>query len=718
MRSIRKKLVLLLSFSAAIALLLSSVAMSVYTYYEKESENYRVLSELSVVMAENLVASVEFNDQDTAKIILDTLRSYTDIEGAYIFDGEENMFAAYSNSKIAEKELHDNISKIVRQNNIENFFHNKYFKKNVLNYPILSDGEYIGSLIIVSGTDSLDKVIQESLILEFFVSIVTLVIVILLALRLQRIFTIPIFNLKRVAQKVTKDGDYSIRASLESNDEFKTLAEGFNLMLDTIEKRTKQAQNLLDHADQGFLSFSKDLIIHEQYSKECVNIFAQEIVGLNVTDILSDSHMKEKDFFAQTLKDLFEEDESTSELIIPLLQKEFYINEKYIHVQYKLLDKENLMLILTDITEQKSLEKRLTKEKDILQMVVTYVIDRDDVSNIIFDFEQYIQSIQNSISPVLPARDNLAKIYRDIHTFKGLFLQRDFINTPKGLHALESRLKELIEDLAQDNAKVIQFIEGLKHQKWLKRDIDILKRVLGEEFFLEAKNISINHEDFLNLEKSIELLLENSKNPLLSQSVMYSLNRCKYKKLVVLLEPYKKIVHRLSKKLKKEVNPLEIMGDKTILVSQKYRTLVDSLVHLFRNSLDHGIETPDERILLGKSELATISCYVGRRGDSIILSVSDDGRGIDINKIKSKILEKGLISDNEFSKMDERSVIDMIFYDEFSTSNVVSDISGRGMGLSALKYEVSKLGGKIDVNTEPNVKTEFIITVPKGDDVI
>ncbi len=136
----------------------------------------------------------------------------------------------------------------------------------------------------------------------------------------------------------------------------------------------------------------------------------------------------------------------------------------------------------------------------------------------------------------------------------------------------------------------------------------------------------------------------------------------------------------------------------------------DPLVHLVRNSLDHGIETPEERVAAGKPENGTIMLSAYHEGGNIVIEVSDDGGGIPADKILSKARERGLVGDDD--QLTDKQIYDLIFHPGLSTAEVVSDVSGRGVGMDVVKRNINDLGGVIDVLSEPGVGTTFRIRLP------
>ena len=171
----------------------------------------------------------------------------------------------------------------------------------------------------------------------------------------------------------------------------------------------------------------------------------------------------------------------------------------------------------------------------------------------------------------------------------------------------------------------------------------------------------------------------------------------------------------LSKKSGKQVK-LTIQGDETLVD----KTIIDSiyapLMHIMRNTVDHGIETPEERIAAGKSSEGTVKLSAHHLGDSILIEVRDDGRGLDRQKLLSKALERGLI--NERENLTDQQIFMFIFTSGVSTAKEVTDISGRGVGMDVVKKEVEKLRGKISVETEAGKGTAFLIKLPLTTSII
>lgn len=174
---------------------------------------------------------------------------------------------------------------------------------------------------------------------------------------------------------------------------------------------------------------------------------------------------------------------------------------------------------------------------------------------------------------------------------------------------------------------------------------------------------------------------------------------------------FPRMVRDLARTLGKEVD-LEIIGEDTEVDKSVIEHIGDPLVHIIRNSIDHGIEFPNERVSKGKPSKGKIVINAYQKGTQIVIDISDDGRGIDIEAIKAKAITKGLITLEEAEKMSEESIINLIFLPGFSTKDVSTELSGRGVGMDVVKSNVAKLNGYVEIFTEKDKGTTFRISLP------
>ena len=174
---------------------------------------------------------------------------------------------------------------------------------------------------------------------------------------------------------------------------------------------------------------------------------------------------------------------------------------------------------------------------------------------------------------------------------------------------------------------------------------------------------------------------------------------------------FPRMVRDLSHGLGKEIN-LIIQGEETELDRTVIDEIGDPLVHLLRNSIDHGIEQPEERQAKGKNPIGEVRLIARHEGNNVIIMVEDDGKGINPEIIKGIAVKKGLITQAEADKMDTNEAVKLVFLPGFSTAEVVTDVSGRGVGMDAVKNKIESLGGMVDVETKINEGSKFKIRLP------
>ena len=174
---------------------------------------------------------------------------------------------------------------------------------------------------------------------------------------------------------------------------------------------------------------------------------------------------------------------------------------------------------------------------------------------------------------------------------------------------------------------------------------------------------------------------------------------------------FPRVVRDLARKLGKKIE-LELEGEETDLDKNLVESLADPLVHLVRNSVDHGVEMPDVRAAAGKPETGTVVLAAKQEGDHILLSITDDGKGMDPDILRQKAVEKGMMDEQAASQLDDKSAFELILSAGFSTAEQVSDISGRGVGMDVVKNMIIKLNGSIDIHSVLGEGTKISIRVP------
>ncbi len=239
------------------------------------------------------------------------------------------------------------------------------------------------------------------------------------------------------------------------------------------------------------------------------------------------------------------------------------------------------------------------------------------------------------------------------------------------------------------------------------KKMDRLFNMIGE--LITAQDILMGQFDEEDESQEIQKAKNNLEN--VTREIQELSMQLRMITLNGLFNKMKRLVRDLSRKLQKEIN-FTIFGQDTEMDRNVIDEISDPLMHIIRNALDHGIETAAERTAAGKPPAGNVTLGAKYEGNSIVISVRDDGRGLDKAKIKEKAIRKGIITAEEAANLPERKIFDLIMLPGFSTSETVSDISGRGVGMDVVKRSIDALRGSVIIRSEEGKGSEFLIRIP------
>ena len=336
-----------------------------------------------------------------------------------------------------------------------------------------------------------------------------------------------------------------------------------------LRERSEAITRLLDNANQGFLSFGTSLRVENEYSRKCLDIFSEPIEGRWIGELLYHDDPLKKEFFEQTLQAVFEETDSVkTEAILSLFQHDFIIRNKAIDVGYKLIGENRLMLVLTDITDKKNLEKNIERERNTLKMIVSAISSNDEFFELLEEYQNFLENRETLVDFLQTPLANLTNIYRAIHTYKGLFSQKDFITTPQGLHKVESRLSSWLQQATVSNETLQTMLNKIDFELWLAKDIDIVRNTLGDEFMEKKSTIMIDDLTFEWLHnKIVEIITLQPDECHELLELLEVIKKLKYKSVGEYFASLPKYVEKIGERLEKSLYPMEIV-DKTNLVLQ------------------------------------------------------------------------------------------------------------------------------------------------------
>lgn len=467
-----------------------------------------------------------------------------------------------------------------------------------------------------------------------------------------------------------------------------------------IAERGRAVQALLDASDEGFFSYKDDLIIQPETSRECATIFNREIAGERVEEALFGDDENRKESFREAMSMVFGNPEM-ADVVFGALGKQIEVEGKTIEILYRVIDEETLMGVLKDVTEQERMKREYEEKQETKEMVLRIVTSRAHFLSAVDEAEGLFLEIRKYAEEQDTNTVDVEALTRNLHTFKSNVAFLKMKQTAALAHDLETAIidSQLFEDTAPLSPMVEKFETAFANEighvreavgdTWIKEhhtqevNGDVLREV-----YQEAREKYKEDREFVS---KIEKMAETPLRTLFNQmaNLAPALGSTRGKKIVV----------------ESEANGIG-------LDPVRYKAVADSLNHLIRNIVDHGIEFPRHREKMGKPIEGTIRLSAHKTDNGIEIDIKDDGGGIDPEKVREKAVEKGLLEESDKPTLEE--VIRLIFSDGFSTAEAVTAVSGRGVGLSAVREEIKKAGGSIGVATSRGQGTTFKIKMKEG----
>lgn len=331
--------------------------------------------------------------------------------------------------------------------------------------------------------------------------------------------------------------------------------------------------------------------------------------------------------------------------------------------------------------------------------------DEEEIEKESFDgfFRVYLEGETDKIKSVME------KI-SEIKSFKILEVDEDnlyedqieSLDDPSGTKRLEEKKGEMDSNIGKINSSK----KNLETIRVKSEQIDKIMNLVGELVINKGRLLQISQEyDIPELMESVNILEKSITS--LQDEVM----RIRMVKIERIFNKFPRMVRDLSRKLGKKIE-FVVEGQDTELDRTVLDQINDSLVHLVRNAVDHGIEFPEERIKAGKPEVGLIRLSAKREKSNVVIEIEDDGKGLDPDLIKKKALERGLVDPSEIEKMGDEDIKMLIFMPGFSTKNSATEISGRGVGMDVVKTTAEKLGGNVRIYSKKGEGTKIRINLP------
>lgn len=499
---------------------------------------------------------------------------------------------------------------------------------------------------------------------------------------------IPLFRLKSVCVRVG-EGDYSVRSKIDSQDEFGTLSLSLNSMLDTIQDKTENISSLLSSLPFGLFYFDEQGVISKERSQSTDFIFPKFNDYKHLSDFFRDNSCSYKQT-DEIIKAVFQGllPFNSAVFLFPDLIK----SDRFIQLSYKPKygpDKklEKVILLAEDITEK-------IKAQDESRVLTERVERVSRISSDIAGFKEFLIATRELFSSITAPHPEELVLKRDLHSLKGMLGIYSFKTCLSHIHALEEDFHDLSPEdfLTKANA----CYQNFENQSQDIIDLLALNQDSGLRYFDGHK---------IDLVKKIAK--ETNHAQLLG--VLNGLDKFPIQKV---LAKYSHYALSIAEKL--EDKKVKIVFGPSDEVSYEEVQRIDLvLVHVLNNSIDHGIESRYERSDLNKDEVGEIRISCKRnQDDSLEFKISDDGKGINGEFLLQKALRMGIIQNSQLSSITESEKVNLIFASGLSSKNEASEVSGRGIGLDAVKQYLESLGGSIELMTQLGVGTTFSFKVP------
>ena len=483
----------------------------------------------------------------------------------------------------------------------------------------------------------------------------------------------------------------------------------FNEMIIIRERHEKERNrlqfkniNVYEYVSEGVFSVSKNFRVNDTYTKACNMIFNMDISNMPMSELIYDRETS-SELVQRIVEDLFL-GKMKWEVGTELLPNKIIVNDKHFQIQYqKALDPEHgrineIIIKMHDISDTVLLESQLLFERDKLALAITSMMNREELLTLVNEFIDYMNSLV--ISNV-----DIEEVLTILHTYKGNFGIFNFIHIVSSLHEFESKILREFQINQQD-------VEKILHD--LYRDLEIITEVTGSSFFEDKVYLQANVNNLESVYNEVKKYFYDTEASL----IIYIIQKIFNKSVRNILLFYGREARKKAMESGKNIKTIEVIGDDVFVDYNHYKYVLRSLVHVFNNCIDHGIEDEEERIFSGKPKYGEIQCQLHDYGNFFEISIKDDGRGVDTVKLKATLLEKKDVDDKEVELMTEEELKSHIFDQEVSTMKMVSVRSGRGVGLASVKTEVEKMGGEIRVISLMDFGTEVKVMLPKESEVL
>lgn len=458
-----------------------------------------------------------------------------------------------------------------------------------------------------------------------------------------------------------------------------------------IKARTRDLKVILDNVSFGFLVIDKNLAVCGECTHSCHSLFGvDKIKGVHFPSLLGMSK-RDQEMYALLVDQVFE-DLITEELSVSQLPQRFELSGgRVLKVEPSALrnSEGNISEILLTVSDMTEFER--VQRENIRNRILIGILKQKD------SFRQFVNDVRLQLETAVQAltQNDMPKARRAIHTIKGNAAAYELDNLVSRIHHIEELPELKPTNIKQIEAALISFLQ--ENESVLEIQYDSNSQIAFE----------VSVDEMKDLKSLISTIGGNQIHDLHTWTAKVT-----QKPAGAMMGPVQEFVSKLSERLGKRVN-FRLTGADTLVDCYTMWPVFQNLVHLVRNAIDHGIENPELRG--DKGENGNFSIEISDRGSFHEVVIADDGRGICVDVISAKAITKGLVTKAQVEAMSHHQKLELIFLDGLSSAEKTTEISGRGVGMSAVKESVEQCRGRISIWSEIGKGTKFILTMPKND---
>jgi signal transduction histidine kinase len=468
--------------------------------------------------------------------------------------------------------------------------------------------------------------------------------------------------------------------------------ENLNINLENqVNERTRLISDIINNVKSGFFSVDRTMRIKEGFTASCRRIFGKDITpGETITETL-ELTAREKEHVEAALEQIFD-DNLPEEALLATLPRRYHIGDKTIDVEGAPVRDElgrlqNMLFTINDATTLSKMEQ-IAEQNQLLVHILRF---KNSFRLFVADTKAELQQIHTRLDKI-----SSTQIKAILHTIKGNAASFGLVELAAYIHRLEE-VQRLTREHIQRIEEMLQSFLTL-HAGIL--DIDY-QNVEDEIFEVKASEIG-------RLECALRI---SDEAPGLRDAVQSWIRSVTSQPVSALLGPIDKVVHRLAEQYRKQVT-IQVEGGDKVTGDETVAEVIRLLPHLIRNAIVHGIEEKGLRGRKDPSGLIKITFKEDEVQNSFWITVADDGAGINLNAIRSKAVKMGLVAEERATQLTTGELIDFIFKEGLSSRDDIDEVSGRGIGLTAIKNCVAEAGGQIEVYSAQGRGTTFVIKLP------